>query len=939
MSTRGPSAAVRAEREKRLNGILSFASDLQLQLCPNLATPSATPLLARLEEAIETFPPSFGSYAVRRYEDLDSNGTALWNLCTRLRREHESEKSDVWQVLLLMARVYAFLLLDCAQSGERGTVSNVVRLFKIGLKAAKGCIDNQQPDLALRVLQKVATYDGLLQKQDAHENPEDAELYKRLSAQYFVVRMCLAWRQDQLEAAEHMYNKALNTKKYLDFDTAISLADTMFEMGKEMLGNKQHEMAVKWLDRSYEAVMHQEQEKLGRDENELRLSIIQTLVKALVAGESQEASDKAQNLIQLLESEVGDKLVVLLLKLELLSASTNDVFDSNAYRDVVWRITQTAVLSDPNFKLIMHHIRKLHIKSPSLASSLLDDFLRTRVLQHERDDWIEKVLITRIWMGTCQREDPNVIASVGEVLKIATSNIEKPLSALAAHAAQTLIWKQIESSYGQAQYHHAEQWCRLAMHQLFAQSGEMNLAKAGRKLLLCALARQDVAGAREHFQTMSKAAKNEPLTRYLMFKVALRGDDPELAAESLEKVYASSAKDATLLYACAMDAQQVGNKEQALAALQLVLQKHDYSVPDGVHLPALLRCTIRLMASQIEGEQVKSSKDMPKVSDHLCKIFEAAATQAQKSRAPVTIAETLFTVSELDWFSKNAYNLALKFSTTWEPHQVLRMLQVCIKFISLYPLDATSQNVNDLSLRRMFCDFLAATLLIVQARPEDNIEIQLQDYLVVRKHVANFATGLDSILSQMEEGPTQDLLRKLEALLAYDFEAACLLKAWNDLGAIITKAEVCKSTRVYELMADCILSAEAPTQEVITTLKIIINKAWNIEKFDTPRLAKYMRCLFQYALPHDAAIAEELLDQVHQLAEVAESTTIPYPPEELEYIAITTFNRAIDFYCVEDDEACRKWATKALAVATFVGDGGVLLGVLQGKLVGLEWDG
>lgn len=133
---------------------------------------------------------------------------------------------------------------------------------------------------------------------------------------------------------------------------------------------------------------------------------------------------------------------------------------------------------------------------------------------------------------------------------------------------------------------------------------------------------------------MSKAAKNEPLTQYLMFKVALRGNDPELAAESLEKVYASSAKDATLLYACAMDAQQVGNKEQALAALLLVLRKHDYSVPDGVHLPALLRCTIRLMASQIEGEQVKSSKDMPKVSDHLCKIFEAGEFTLMQNEEP-----------------------------------------------------------------------------------------------------------------------------------------------------------------------------------------------------------------------------------------------------------------------------------------------------------------
>lgn len=143
-----------------------------------------------------------------------------------------------------------------------------------------------------------------------------------------------------------------------------------------------------------------------------------------------------------------------------------------------------------------------------------------------------------------------------------------------------------------------------------------------RKLLLCALARQDVAVARDVFSAMNEAAQNEPLTRYLMFKVALRGNDTELAAETLNKVYEASGKDATLLYACAMDAQQVGNKEQAIAALQLVLEKHEYNVPNGVHLPALLRCTIRLMASQIEGDKAQKTQDLEMVSEQLCKLFE-----------------------------------------------------------------------------------------------------------------------------------------------------------------------------------------------------------------------------------------------------------------------------------------------------------------------------
>jgi hypothetical protein len=61
------------------------------------------------------------------------------------------------------------------------------------------------------------------------------------------------------------------------------------------------------------------------------------------------------------------------------------------------------------------------------------------------------------------------------------------------------------------------------------------------------------------------------------------------AAECLDVVCRSSAKDATLLYACVMEAQSIGDKRQAINALERVLDKYDYAAPAGIHLPALLR--------------------------------------------------------------------------------------------------------------------------------------------------------------------------------------------------------------------------------------------------------------------------------------------------------------------------------------------------------------
>jgi len=173
--------------------------------------------------------------------------------------------------------------------------------------------------------------------------------------------------------------------------------------------------------------------------------------------------------------------------------------------------------------------------------------------------------------------------------------------------------------------------------------------------------------------------------------------------------------------------------------------------------------------------------------------------------------ETIWTTLELDWFSKNSYNIAVKHLGDWHPRQSLRLVLSCIKFIDHYPNDIGRQISEDLALRKMFCEFTGATALITLARGEDNIELQLQEYLEVRKHVDTFDKLLESKGDTMEEVSHMDLLQKLSILLAFDFEAACYLKAWDSLGEVIIKAALCKSMKVYQLMADCLLCTEAPT--------------------------------------------------------------------------------------------------------------------------------
>lgn len=172
---------------------------------------------------------------------------------------------------------------------------------------------------------------------------------------------------------------------------------------------------------------------------------------------------------------------------------------------------------------------------------------------------------------------------------------------------------------------------------------------------------------------------------------------------------------------------------------------------------------------------------------------------------------TKWSISELDWFSKNSYNIVIRHLCDWHPSCSLRILLCCIKFIDHYPVDVSQQTADDLILRKVFCEFSSATALLALARGEDNTEIRTQNYLDLRKHVSSYDKLLEEKLNALEEPAVKDLMQKLAILLTYDFEAACQLRDFDNLGEVILRAAVCKSMRVFQLMADCLLCSDVPT--------------------------------------------------------------------------------------------------------------------------------
>ncbi|CAN9168411.1 unnamed protein product [Alternaria alternata] len=844
-------SAARLEREKKLKAVLTFASTLseRIETGNNDAT-----LISELQTQMRGLPLQASSTLTAKQDELDKLGTELWNQATRLRRKDESnidaQSEDVTAHkfhILPFLRAYAFMLLDSA--GGRGPKGqqrkNCIRLIKVALKTARVCIEGNELGVATKVLERAADYEDVLGKRDEGGDERDGELADGFRAQYFAVRTTLAWRSGRMDMVEHMFRKCKEFGKSFNATTTEQLADLLYEIGKAALAKRDYEIAARWLERAFDVLGEQDLDMLSPEIGELRLSIMQSLVNAYMKTKTMETQEKAWQMMRLMETDFGDKMMVSLLKIELLSEA--QTFDTTEFYNVLLRMIRTVVLNDTNFKTIMHYIHKLKDHSNTTACKALEDLIDVRLFREENQSWIEKAIITRIWLGTNNNPADNTLEQLQELFDTVDQNSKIRLSAPATHAAQTLLWKK---------------------------------------------------------------------------------------------------------------AQSAGNKRQAISALEKVLEKYEHNALAEINLPALSRSATRML----ESELIKDGKIDTSVLRQICNVFEGAV--------------------EFEWFSKNAYNISLKYCAEMPPGSLVRLLSCCIEFIKLLKGKTQPEADGDLCLRLVFCEFLAACTYTTLARAEDNTEQSIHYYLETRKHSQEFrqaaAKGIDKL-----SGPSQaDIISKHLQVVKLELEAVLKLQRWDELDKLFDQCWKYKSPDHYETLADlvlvihgCILKAGVDKKyqtKVLSVLEKIINLTCRQPNRDITKLARWLRCLFDISLEHDEKASLKCIEQVTHMAAKQQNTvhsitakvglhTPPlssdpaknadaadpaddyikelerYPKTELEWLACTLFNRAVDYYLQENDDATRKWADQAFLVAQCIDDGGATRNNLMSRFARLEF--
>ncbi|KAI1809954.1 meiosis protein SPO22/ZIP4 like-domain-containing protein [Poronia punctata] len=688
------------------------------------------------------------SLGTQNHAQLHTAGVSLWNWCTQEKRGITGSDTPSKDRLFVLVRVMSFSVLSLSLRNDETSPTVIIQLVKIAIKTARCCIAQGEFAFALWVLQKAVDYNGLLQRLQS-SSAEDLHTCSQLEADYTTLRIVLAWEEDRIDVAEHLYGTAEKVmRKLTDPASAEKLADALFEIGRGLAKKKNSVLAVKWLERAHELLNAQDLDRLSRDALELRLAISQALVQVYLDMRTPDYFDRAENHVAYIESELGDKLIVLLLRIELLLSSPAETFDSDAYAGILRR----------------------------------------------------------------------------------------------------------------------------------------------------------------------------------MMKIALKQEDIDYSLKCLEQIRTCTASSPQYLYACCLEAQKAQDKISTIEALRyLVLNynSHPHS-SSNIHLPALLRTLIRLEVSVLNDEE-RINADRDSLVEDLCQIFKTAVEAIEKEWRECR-GDRLFTIDELNWFCKNAYNLGLEKATVWEARHVVRIFECCLSVLSCYPADIPAQTAADCSLRGMFCNFMAALVLLALARSGDNTEQQLQDYLDMRRHIQQFHNTLESRSGGLEGDLRDDLDSKLSTLL-------------DDLKGIILKTQLVANVLTYQAMGDCILRCDdVPAKVLYRTIRELVTQIWEVGGFDGAALAKYLRCLIKATLPMENEVALDLVKKICDMVEKSVDFERPFPDIELEWITITVFNHGVDLSYSHEEELSKAWTSHSLTLAHQLQDGGKLERKIQQNLTMLKWD-
>jgi hypothetical protein len=127
-----------------------------------------------------------------------------------------------------------------------------------------------------------------------------------------------AWQQDRLDLADHFFAKLQTQAARPTAADALSCVELSFEIGRDCLGKRLDEAAVKWLGRAAE--LFQIHDIVGPNAENLQLNVLHTYARALLALEDAETGlPRAREVMEMIQTVRPSQFLTLarLTKVEI----------------------------------------------------------------------------------------------------------------------------------------------------------------------------------------------------------------------------------------------------------------------------------------------------------------------------------------------------------------------------------------------------------------------------------------------------------------------------------------------------------------------------------------------------------------------------------------------------------------------------------------------
>ncbi|KAG5959577.1 hypothetical protein E4U57_000589 [Claviceps arundinis] len=521
---------------KKVDDVVGLLDSLQVHLTSgSIQNADLEYLSARLQSAIPlvnfwlTNPTTLDK--LTRPKDLDSHCCKLWNTCVRERMSWTAQRCETERdagdanTALMSAWLLSFLCLELDRvlsnkpSDQAEEASYMMGLM---VPLVKASINDANFETARLALQRGAAHLGNLNLAVSRGEKEPAEdkVGSNFQAKYYAMRIWLAWQENCLDVAEHMYTKTAALHTVIDAGSIEFLAGILQRVGSDLISKDTIGVGLTWLQRAYSVICSHAGALTSQGEN-LYLAVCNDLISCLLLGSPFEHPEQVESIIQQAQPVVGHSPMWChwwLRARNSVEQHTDSQCDEDQYAQVIKRLIVTTESQDNLLPLVWNHVKDFRRRRPACAAKLLSQLL----LQPDLDSqYAGKILFLRISIMSDKTTHDEECEELSDVVNQMHHQMPTAIPSATVELCHSLIWEMTKSASTLEHVDLVQFWCELALRPLFRTSAIRGIDKFFRKLLLCGMKRNELSIYDCEANAMpSFCGDDVSLTHYLSLKAA-----------------------------------------------------------------------------------------------------------------------------------------------------------------------------------------------------------------------------------------------------------------------------------------------------------------------------------------------------------------------------------------------------------------------------------